>query len=59
MDAELFWRDKTFEELAGEQGVQPIQRLEEVFGKDADLWETDDEFRAFLAASESSKTVRG
>lgn len=59
MDAELFWRDKTFEGLAGEQGVQPIQRLEEVFGKGAGLWETDDEFRAFLAASEFSKTVRG
>ena len=57
MDAEVFWRDKTFEELAGEQGVQSIQRLEDVFGKGADLWETDDEFRAFLAAMESSEAV--
>jgi hypothetical protein len=59
MGAELFWRDKTFEEPAGEQGVQSIQRLEDVFGKGADLWETDEEFLAFLAAMGSSGTAGG
>ncbi|MBI4536776.1 MAG: hypothetical protein HY712_02330 [candidate division NC10 bacterium] len=56
MDAEKFWQDKTLEELAGEQAVQPIRRLEDVFGKGADLWESDD-FSAFLVATESSNAA--
>ena len=58
MDAEKFWQDRTLEELAGEQSVQPIRRLEDVFGKGADLWGTDDDFQAFLVAIDSSGAAR-
>ncbi len=53
-DADAFWQDATLERLAEEQGVQPIGRLEDVFGAGADMWQTDDEFQAFLAAITSS-----
>ncbi|MCI0605338.1 hypothetical protein L0156_20330 [bacterium] len=46
-DPEEFWREKTLEELADEQGVGPFQ-WEEVFGKGADLWEDDDDFEKFV-----------
>lgn len=45
-----FWVPKTLEELAAEQGVQPIERLEEVLGCGADLWRDENEWEAFLSA---------
>ncbi len=46
-EAEDFWREKTLEELAQEQGVEPF-RWENAFGKGADLWDDDDDFDAFI-----------
>ncbi len=46
--AEGFWQEKTLEQLAAEQGVKPIARLEEVLGKGADLWENDLDFENFV-----------
>lgn len=43
-----FWRQKSIEELAREQGVKPIARLEEVLGLGADLWDSDEDFEEFL-----------
>ncbi len=57
IDAEVFWRDKALEQLASEQSVRPIQRLEDVLGKGADLWASDAEFGAFLAVTESSRAA--
>ncbi len=53
---EAFWQDTTLERLAEEQGVQSVRRLEDVFGAGADMWETDEDFHAFLTAIEPSGT---
>jgi hypothetical protein len=45
-----FWESKTLEELAAEQGVNPIGRLEEILGRGARLWRTEAEWEAFLSA---------
>lgn len=47
--SEGFWREKTIEELAAEQGVRPVERLEDILGRHADLWESDEEFEAFVS----------
>ncbi len=54
LTAEDFWQEKTLEQLAAEQGVEPIRRLEDVLGKGSDLWNSDEDFDAFLAAIETS-----
>jgi hypothetical protein len=50
-----FWESKTLEELAAEQGVHPIERLEEVLGRGADLWRDEAEWEAFLSALQESR----
>ena len=45
-----FWKTKSLEELAAEQGVPPIERLEDVLGQGAGLWSDDAELESFLAA---------
>ena len=47
---EDFWKTKSLEELAAEQGVRPVKRLEQVLGKGAELWTDDAELDAFLGA---------
>jgi len=44
-----FWSPKTVEQLAAEQGVAPIADPAQVFGHGRDLWESDEEFEAFVA----------
>ncbi len=39
---------KTIEQLAAEQGVKPT-RLEDILGKGAHLWKSDEEFERFVA----------
>lgn len=56
---EEFWQDKTLEQLATEQSVSPIRQLEDVLGKGAELWETDEAFNGFLLSIESHGTARG
>jgi hypothetical protein len=45
-----FWKPKSLEQLAAEQSVRPIERLEDVLGQGAQLWADDDELDAFLEA---------
>jgi hypothetical protein len=45
-----FWRAKSLEELAAQQGVRPVKWLEEVLGQGADLWTDDADLDAFLRA---------
>ena len=45
---EGFWPEKTLQQLAVEQAVAPIQRLEEVLGAGAGLWADEHEFHSFL-----------
>lgn len=42
-----FWKNKTIEELAIEQGIR-IQDVDAMLGQGANLWESDDEFEDFL-----------
>ncbi len=48
---DTFWREPTLDQLALEQNVKPIERFEEVFGRAANLWESEDDFESFLAAT--------
>lgn len=50
-----FWTAKTLEELAAEQGVHPIERLEEILGRGANLWRDEAEWEAFLSALRESR----
>ena len=43
-----FWREKSIEELAAEQGVRPVERIEDILGRGADLWDSDEDFEQFL-----------
>ena len=43
-----FWEQRTIEELASEQGVRPLDRLEEILGKGKSLWKTAGEFEGFV-----------
>jgi uncharacterized protein (DUF2384 family) len=45
--ATSFSERKSFEELAAEQGVRPT-KLEDILGKGADLWRSDQEFEQFV-----------
>ena len=56
--AEQFWTDRSLEQLAVEQDVMPIQSLEDVWGKGADLWQDDEDFAAFLAATKGLPAKR-
>ena len=42
-----FSERRSIEELAAEQGVKPT-KLEDILGKGADLWESDQEFERFV-----------
>jgi hypothetical protein len=42
-----FSESRSIEELAAEQGVKPT-KLEDILGKGADLWESDQEFERFV-----------
>ena len=42
------WQDSTLAELASQQNVRPIQRLEEILGKGKDLWKDEAEFESFV-----------
>ena len=43
---------KTVEQLAKEQGVKPIKKLEDILGKGAHLFKDDRDFEEFLAGTE-------
>ncbi len=47
--AEDFWQEKSIDQLAEEQGVRPVERLEDILGRHADLWGSDEEFEAFVS----------
>jgi hypothetical protein len=51
-EADEFWQEKSLEQLAREQNVKPIENWEDFFGKGADLWEDEEDFQAFLLATE-------
>ena len=46
--AEEFWQEKDLDQLAEEQDVHPLGRLEDVLGRGASLWDDDGGFDEFL-----------
>ncbi len=42
------WQDSTLAELASQQSVQPVQRLQEILGQGKDLWKDEEEFESFV-----------
>jgi hypothetical protein len=46
-----FWHGKSIEQLAREQGVRPLEKLEDIWGKGADLWKDEEDFQSFLLAT--------
>ena len=46
-----FWSERSLQQLAADQGVAPINHLEDAWGKGAELWADDEDFEAFLAAT--------
>ena len=55
ISAEVFWQEKSLEQLAAEQNVSPAERFEDLWGKGSDLWTDEDDFEAFLAASKGAQ----
>lgn len=46
-----FWSERSLEQLAADQRVAPVDSLEQVWGLGAGLWADDEDFEAFLAAT--------
>ncbi|MFP3870893.1 MAG: hypothetical protein ACLFVT_08470 [Syntrophobacteria bacterium] len=49
--ADIFWQEESLEQLAAEQEVRPLRRLEDVWGEGAELWAGDQDFETFVAAT--------
>ena len=49
-DPKSFFEFKSISELAREQNMRPLQRLEDILATGAQLWGTDDEFESFVNA---------
>ncbi len=43
-----FWRERTLDEIAAQQGVSVPQPLDEMVGAAANLWDDDEDFNRFL-----------
>jgi hypothetical protein len=43
-----FWKKKSIEQLAAEQGVRPLENVDELFGAAANLWADDADFEEFM-----------
>ena len=43
-----FWRERTLDEIAVQQGVSVPQPLDEMIGAAANLWDDDEDFNRFL-----------
>lgn len=52
LDASAFWREATIDEIAEEQGVTAVAKIDELV---ADLWESDEDLGSFLEAIYESR----
>ena len=43
-----FWRERTIDEIAAQQGVSVPQPLDDMIGAAANLWDDDEDFARFL-----------
>jgi uncharacterized protein (DUF2384 family) len=53
--SEDFWKPRTLEQIIAEQNGGRPTRLEDILGKGADLWDSDEEFEEFLAILKTAK----
>lgn len=49
LDADEFWEAKSVEQLAAEQGIEPVQDLLALVGSASSLWGSDEDFERFVA----------
>jgi uncharacterized protein (DUF2384 family) len=55
IDHEDFGKRPTLEEIIAEQNGGRPTRVEDILGKGADLWDSDEEFEEFLAILKAAK----
>lgn len=54
-----FWRERTLDELAAQQGITVPQPLDELFGAATELWDDDEDFDHFLRGIHDRRTDQG
>ena len=54
-----FWRKRTVDELAAEQGIAVPQQLDAMIGAAAELWNDDRDFDRFVQAIHDARLERG
>ncbi len=52
-----FWKERTIEELAAEQGVAGPQSLDELMGQGSVLWGSEREFDEFVDAIQARRRI--
>ena len=57
-NAEDFRHQKTVDELAQEQCVNPIHDLDRLFGYGKDLWETENEWNEYMESIQTGRNER-
>ena len=53
-EVEAFWEEKSLEDLAAEQGVLPVRRLEDLWGRARGLWADDEDFERFFSVAKGA-----
>ncbi len=52
-----FWKERTIDELAAEQGVAGPQSLDRLMGQGSDLWGSEREFSEFVDAIRARRRI--
>ncbi len=48
LNADEFWQPKALEQLASEQGIEPLQDFSALVGSASSLWGSDEDFETFV-----------
>ncbi|MCY4076287.1 MAG: hypothetical protein OXH04_12760 [Acidobacteria bacterium] len=56
---DAFWRGRTVDEIAAQQGVSVPQPLDDMIGAAANLWNDDEDFNRFLQGIRDRRTIVG
>lgn len=54
-DQNAFWRPKSAQQIAAEQGITQPRPLDQLFGAARGLWDDDEEFDQFLASIDRNR----
>ena len=53
-----FWRERSLDELAAEQGIAVPQALDQMIGAAAELWDDDDDFDLFVGRAHEPRLTQ-